>query len=121
MEKPTGYRLLGPGQSIQYESTKFRPSLALVGVSRRTPSEIAFLGPVGMIRSPLELALSGPVGVFSMSGPPNLDYNWSRLEYQGKPIGNRLLGPGGNDHESAGDRPLGPGRSIQYESTEFRP
>ena len=91
-DKPTGNCLLGPAGNDQ-KSAGHRPLVGLVGVfstslpnfsrpsltssvgvSRRTPSEIAF-----------------------------------------------LLGPGGNDHESAGNCLLGPGRNIQIESTEFRP
>ena len=56
------------------------------------------------------------VSVFSLTRLAGL--GWSIKE---KPSENCLLGPGGNDQKSAGNRLLGPGRSIQYESTEFRP
>jgi hypothetical protein len=50
-------------------------SPASVGVSRRSPPEIASLDPVEMVRSPPEIGFLGPVGVFSMS-PPNFAHSW---------------------------------------------
>ena len=66
IRSPLEIHILGPGWSIQY-ATEYRPKLALVGVSRRSPLDVAYIGAVAAIRTLPDIACNWPSNLLVIS------------------------------------------------------